>query len=94
MGTTPNGQAMQKYTAQQAVHAAKIKSVEPIKGEKGKSLLTFENNFYTPAKIDTASIASTDGKAPEAGYYYIVGADGEGYFQHPDEFETEWKIEA
>ncbi|WP_398473081.1 hypothetical protein [Tardiphaga sp.] len=91
MSTTPNGQAMAKYTANQAVHAAKIASVEPIKGEKGKSLLTFENNFYTPAKIDTAGIATIDGKDPQPGDYYVVGADGEAYFEHPDTFEPAWK---
>lgn len=87
---TPNGQSMPKFTAQQSVHAVKIASVEPIKGEKGKSLLTFESNFYTPAKIDTDSITTIDGKDPQPGDYYVVAPD-ETYFEHPDTFEAAWK---
>lgn len=81
---TSAGQAMPKYKSHTEVHALPIKAIEPIKGKRGRSQITFQNNFYVPVEIATPKGKFGDGD------YYVVQPDGTEAIAAKKNFEAAW----
>lgn len=81
---TPAGQAMPKFKSHTEVHALPIKSVDPVKGKRGRSLVTFDNNFYVPVEI-----ATPKGKF-KPGDYYVRDNTGKEALAAKANFEAAW----
>lgn len=81
---TPAGQAMPKFKSHTEIYALPIKAIDPVKGKRGISVVTFESNYYVPVEI-----ATPKGKF-KAGDYYVVDGGGQVTLASKAKFEAAW----